>query len=147
MEERNCHLNRMISIISMANFGISPWNWKNRFEWCFAFAPLKSITNICTTWGTVMWCDVKMGGPPWLGPRRGCSLIHVTTPARLWPPRPQQADRLEPDYASMTGGLFSSLFKDSEGHLSFEHIDNPLKTNIVSIIDTICSTWHHRRCT
>ena len=78
-----------------------------------------------------MVCDVKMGGPPWLGPRRGCSLIHVTTPTRLWPPRPQQADRLEPDYASMPEGLFYGLFKDSEGHLSFEHIDNPLKSIII----------------
>ena len=61
-----------------------------------------------------------MGGPPWLGPRRGCSLIHVTTPTRLWPSGPQQADRLAPDYASITLGVLGGLHVNSENYFFFE---------------------------
>ena len=91
-----------------------------------------------------MVCDVKMGGPPWLGPRRGCSLIHVTTPTRLWPPRPQQADRLEPDYASISLGVLGGLHVNSENYFYFEYVNNQLKTIIVTIIYTIHHILHHK---
>ena len=91
-----------------------------------------------------MVCDVKMGGPPWLGPRRGCSLIHVTTPTRLWPSGPQQADRLEPGYASITLEVLGGLHVNSENYFYFENVYNPLKTIIVTIIYTIHHILHHK---